>query len=59
MMTKASPSAPPVWVTAPCRRIIWSWWLLTTSRRGRDWLPTITSPGVAEGPDLFKALRAG
>ena len=37
-------------------------WPLTTSRRGRDWLLTLTSPGgkswAAEGPDLFKALRA-
>jgi len=37
-------------------------WPLTTSRRGRDWLLTLTSPDrkswVAEGPDLFKALRA-
>jgi hypothetical protein len=37
-------------------------WPLTTSRRGRDWLTTITSPDgtswAAEGPDLFKALRA-
>jgi hypothetical protein len=36
-------------------------WTLTTSRRGRDWLLRITSPGnaswAAEGPDLFKALR--
>jgi hypothetical protein len=35
---------------------------LTTSRRGRDWLLTITGPDgrswAAEGPDLFKALRA-
>ena len=37
-------------------------WPLTTSRRGRDWLLTLTSPDrkswVAEGPDLFKALQA-
>jgi hypothetical protein len=37
-------------------------WPLTTSRRGRDWLLTITSPDgrswAAEGPDLFKALQA-
>jgi hypothetical protein len=37
-------------------------WSLTTSRRGRDWLLTITSPDgkswAAEGPDLFNALRA-
>ena len=37
-------------------------WSLTTGRRGRDWLITITSldgmSWVAEGPDLFKALRA-
>lgn len=37
-------------------------WPLTTSRRDRDWLITITSPDgeswAAEGPDLFKALRA-
>jgi hypothetical protein len=37
-------------------------WTLTTSRRGRDWLLAITSPDGkswdAEGPDLFKALRA-
>ena len=37
-------------------------WPLTTSRRGRDWLITITSPDgtswAAEGPDLFNALRA-
>jgi hypothetical protein len=37
-------------------------WPMTTSRRGRDWQLTITSPGgrswAAEGPDLFKALRA-
>jgi hypothetical protein len=36
-------------------------WPLTTSRRARDWLLTITSPQgeswAAEGPDLFKALR--
>jgi len=36
-------------------------WTLTSSRRGRDWLLTITSPDetswAAEGPDLFKALR--
>jgi hypothetical protein len=37
-------------------------WPLTTSRRDRDWLITITSPDgkswAAEGPDLFNALRA-
>jgi hypothetical protein len=37
-------------------------WPLTASRRGRDWLLAITSPDgkswAAEGPDLFKALRA-
>ena len=37
-------------------------WPLTAGRRGRDWLITITSPDgrswAAEGPDLFKALRA-
>jgi hypothetical protein len=37
-------------------------WPLTTSRHGRDWLLTLTSPEgkswAAEGPDLFKALRA-
>lgn len=37
-------------------------WTLTTSRRGRDWLLTITSldgkSWAVEGPDLFKALRA-
>jgi hypothetical protein len=37
-------------------------WPLTASRRGRDWLLTITSPDgkswVAEGADLFKTLRA-
>jgi hypothetical protein len=37
-------------------------WPLTTNRRGRDWLLTVTSPDgkgwAAEGPDLFKALRA-
>jgi hypothetical protein len=37
-------------------------WLLTTGRRGRDWLLTLTRPDgtswAAEGPDLFKALRA-
>ena len=37
-------------------------WPLTTSRHGRDWVLTITSQGgkswAAEGPDLFKALRA-
>lgn len=37
-------------------------WALTTSRRGRDWLLTITSPDgkswAAGGTDLFKALRA-
>jgi hypothetical protein len=37
-------------------------WSLTTSRRDRDWLITITRPDgtswAAEGPDLFKALRA-
>lgn len=37
-------------------------WPLTTSRRGRDWLIMIASPDgrtwAAEGPDLFKALRA-
>jgi hypothetical protein len=36
-------------------------WMLTTARRGRDWLLTIFSPDggswAAEGPDLFKALR--
>ena len=36
-------------------------WMLTTARRGRDWLLTLSSPGgeswAAEGPDLFKALR--
>jgi hypothetical protein len=36
-------------------------WVLTTALRGRDWLLTLLSPGgeswVAEGPDLFKALR--
>jgi hypothetical protein len=37
-------------------------WLLSTGRRGRDWQLTLTSPDdeswAAEGPDLFKALRA-
>jgi hypothetical protein len=37
-------------------------WPLTTGRRGRDWLLTVTSPDgeswAAEGPDLFRALRA-
>jgi hypothetical protein len=37
-------------------------WPLVTSRRGRDWLITITGPDgtswAAGGPDLFKALRA-
>jgi hypothetical protein len=37
-------------------------WSLASNRRGRDWLLTLTSPDgknwVAEGPDLFKALRA-
>jgi hypothetical protein len=37
-------------------------WSLTTRRQGRDWLITITRPDgrswEAEGPDLFKALRA-
>ena len=37
-------------------------WPLTSSRRSRDWLLTITSPDgeswAAGGPDLFKALRA-
>ena len=37
-------------------------WPLAISRHGRDWLLTITSPDgqswTAEGPDLFKALRA-
>ena len=37
-------------------------WPLATSRRGPDWLITITRPDgtswVAEGPDLFKALTA-
>ncbi len=37
-------------------------WPLTTSHRGRDWLLTLTSPDgknwTAEGPDLFKPLRA-
>jgi hypothetical protein len=37
-------------------------WPLTTNRRGRDWLLTLTSPDGkswdADGPDLFKALRA-
>jgi hypothetical protein len=37
-------------------------WPLSASRRGRDWLIRITSPDgtswAAEGPDLFKALRA-
>jgi hypothetical protein len=37
-------------------------WSPTTSRRGRDWLLTIMRPDgkswAAEGPDLFKALRA-
>jgi hypothetical protein len=37
-------------------------WSLTASRQGRDWLITITRPDgkswEAEGPDLFKALRA-
>ena len=36
-------------------------WTLTTARRHRDWLLTITTPDhmnwSAEGPDLFKALR--
>ena len=35
--------------------------MLTTGRRGRDWLLTLSSPGgeswAAKGPDLFKALR--
>ena len=35
--------------------------ILTTARRGRDWLLTLLSPGggswAAEGPGLFKALR--
>lgn len=37
-------------------------WPLATTRRGRDWLLRLTSPDgrswTAEGPDLFKALRA-
>jgi hypothetical protein len=37
-------------------------WLLTADRRDRDWLLAIASPQGkiwrAEGPDLFKALRA-
>lgn len=37
-------------------------WPRTTSRRGRDWLITITSldgrSWAADGPDLFRALRA-
>jgi hypothetical protein len=37
-------------------------WPLTSSRRGRDWLLTLTSLDgqnwAAEGPDLFKTLRA-
>jgi hypothetical protein len=36
-------------------------WVLTTSRRGRDWLVAIAGPDgnrrEAEGPDLFEALR--
>jgi hypothetical protein len=36
-------------------------WVLSCARRGRDWLLTLLSPEgeswVAEGPDLFKALR--
>ena len=36
-------------------------WILTTGRRDREWLLTITSPDhtswAAGGPDLFKALR--
>jgi hypothetical protein len=37
-------------------------WTLTTSRLGRDWLIALTDHDdhswVAEGPDLFEALRA-
>jgi len=37
-------------------------WPLTTSRRGRDWLLTLTGldrkSWLAKGPDLFKALQA-
>jgi hypothetical protein len=37
-------------------------WTLSTGRRGREWLLTLTSASgttwTAEGPDLFKALRA-
>jgi hypothetical protein len=36
-------------------------WMLTTGRRGRDWLLTLTGPDQtswsAGGPDLFKAQR--
>jgi hypothetical protein len=37
-------------------------WTITASRRGRDWLITLTdhdgNSWAAEGPDLFEALRA-
>jgi hypothetical protein len=65
----AAPTRPPtIWIVAENYLVLAvsgvgeQRWPLTTSRRGRDWLLTITSPDgrswEAEGPDLFKALRA-
>jgi hypothetical protein len=62
------PGPPTIW-TVPENHLIpvlsragEQHWSLATSRRGRDWLLTITGPDgqtwAAEGPDLFKALRA-
>jgi len=64
----SEPRSPTIW-TVPENHLIRvlagaseQRWPLTASRRGRDWLITITSPDgtswAAEGPDLFKALRA-
>ena len=64
----SGPRSPTIW-TVPENHLIRvlagaseQRWPLTASRRGRDWLITITSPDgtswAAEGPDLFKALRA-
>ena len=53
------PDNHPIWVLANASE---QQWPLTTSRRGQDWLLTITSPDgtnwAADGSDLFKALRA-
>src|SRR5258708_28618139 len=65
---RAACAPPTIWIVAENHLVLVrssageQRWPLTTSRRGRDWRLTIASPDgnswAAEGPDLFKALRA-